>query len=105
MNELLKYVFENNNLITHVIFNRNGVISVKRNGDDFYLYFKDADELVEYVKLKNTTLKDYETKVASELKKYPLLKWQNKKTATLVRKLFKDGLSISETVNWVILNN
>lgn len=53
MNELLKYVFENNKLITQVIFNRNGEISVKRNGDDFYLYFKDADALVEYVKQSN----------------------------------------------------
>lgn len=53
MEEVLKYVFDNNNLISHVIFNRNGEISVKRNGDDFYLYFKDQKELIEYVKQSN----------------------------------------------------
>jgi len=33
MNELLKYVFDNSNLIDFVIFSRDGKIQVKRNGD------------------------------------------------------------------------
>jgi len=105
MNELLKYVFENNNLITHVIFGRNGQISIKRQGDDFYMYFDNVENLIEYVKRNSMSLKQFELEVVAELKKYPYLKWHNKETAKLVKKLFKDGLSVKETVNWVILNN
>lgn len=49
-------------------------------------------------------MKDFEEQVAKELSKYPYLNWKNKSTAKLVRKLFKQGLSVSETVGIVILN-
>lgn len=101
MNEVLKYVFENNNLITDVIFNRSGEIKVKRQGDDFYLYFKDLNELVEYVDLKSMSFERFSKEVSEELKKYPFLDWKNKKTSKLVKKLFKDGFTVKEAVNFV----
>lgn len=48
---------------------------------------------------------EFEKEVANELKKYPFLKWQNKKTSRLVKKLFKVGYDIKNTVGMVILNN
>lgn len=50
-------------------------------------------------------MEEFENKVSDELKKYPFLNWKNKKTLKLVRKLFKKGYSISQTVQLVILNN
>lgn len=103
MEESLKYIFENNNLITHVIFPREGQISIKRQGDDFYMYFDNIEKLIEYVKRNSMSLKEFESEVAAELKKYPFLKWQNKKTAKLVKKLFKDGLSVKETADFILI--
>jgi len=105
MEEKLKYIFENNNLITHVIFTRDGKVQIKRIGDDCYMYFDDILKLIEYVKRNAMTLKEFELEVVSELKKYSFLKWGNKKTSKLVSSLFKDGLTVSETVGLVILNN
>ncbi|WP_288447885.1 hypothetical protein [uncultured Chryseobacterium sp.] len=48
---------------------------------------------------------EYSKSVAKELSKYPFLKWQNKKTARLVRKLYKEGYPIKQTVQFCILNN
>lgn len=50
-------------------------------------------------------VKDFENKVASELKMYPFLKWRNTKTAKLVRRLYKQGYNIADAVGMVILNN
>jgi len=49
-------------------------------------------------------LKDFEFKVSEHLKMYPFLPWRNKKTAKLVRKLYKQGYNIADTVGMVILN-
>lgn len=51
-----------------------------------------------------TDLKDFESKVAEQLKMYPFLPWKNKKTANLVRKLYRKGYNIADTVGMVILN-
>lgn len=51
-----------------------------------------------------TDLKDFEYKVAEKLKMYPFLPWKNKKTAKLVRSLYKKGYNIADTVGMVILN-
>ena len=51
-----------------------------------------------------TDLNDFELKVAEQLKMYPFLPWKNRKTANLVRKLYKKGYNISDTVGMVILN-
>lgn len=48
---------------------------------------------------------EYTKNVAKELSQYPFLKWQNKKTARLVKKLYKLGYPIKDTVGMVILNN
>lgn len=103
MNEVLKYVFENNKLIEDVVFGRDGQVRVKRNGDYCYMYFDNIDKLIEYVKRNSMSLKDFESEVASELSKYPFLKWENKKTAKLVRKLFKDGFSVKESVDFILI--
>lgn len=49
--------------------------------------------------------KEFEKQVATQLKKYPFLKWQNKKTSRLVKKLFKEGYDVKNTVGLCILNN
>lgn len=105
MEESLNFIFDNNNLITHVIFTRDGRVQVKINGDDFYMYFDDIEKLTEYVKRNAMTLKEFELEVIVELKKYPLLNWKNKSTAKLVKHFFEDGLTVSEAVGLVILNN
>lgn len=48
---------------------------------------------------------EYTKKVAKELSLYPFLQWQNKKTAKLVKKLYKLGYPIKDTVGMVILNS
>lgn len=50
-------------------------------------------------------LKDFESKVAEKLKSYPFLKWQNKKTAKLVKKLYYKGYNLADTISFVILNS
>jgi len=49
-------------------------------------------------------LKDFESKIAKQLGMYPFLNWKNRKTANLVRKLYKQGYNIADTVGMVILN-
>lgn len=54
---------------------------------------------------EENNLSPFEKQVAYQLSFYPLLQWKNKKTARLVRKLFKQGYSVKETVGIVVLNN
>ncbi len=48
---------------------------------------------------------EFEKSVAKELSMYPFVKWQNKKTRNLVKRLFKQGYSVKQTVQFCILNN
>lgn len=52
-----------------------------------------------------TNSKDFELKVAEKLKMHPNLNLKNKKTADLVKKLYKKGYNISDTIGMLILNS
>lgn len=62
-------------------------------------------ELIKIISKNGYKETEFIAKVISELKKYPFLKWQNKKTSNLVSRLFKEGYRTDETVGFVILNN
>jgi len=47
----------------------------------------------------------FETEVAIQLAKHPFLKWRNRKTHRLVKKLYNLGHTVDYTVNLIILNS